>query len=168
MKFIAPLFLLMSFSLDADSWASPEAMAALSADASVLVRVEPGVLPNRDASNQPHFATASFSAGITKVAINLINNCLCKTKYLRYLSMSVIRVNWSLWIIGTAQGMVTWWCYTKRMALCWKALAWVPFIAGSNWKSCCVQWALFNGAVLKNRPICCSVIFIFQSARPES
>ena len=60
MKFIAPLFLLMSFSLDADSWASPEAMAALSADASVLVRVEPGVLPNRDASNQPHFAKASF------------------------------------------------------------------------------------------------------------
>ena len=50
----------ISFSLNADSWAPPEAMAALSADASVLVRVEPGVLPNRDASNQPHFAKASF------------------------------------------------------------------------------------------------------------
>ena len=60
MKFIASLLLLFSFSLDADSWAPPEAMAALSADASILVRIEPGVLPNRDASNQPHFATASF------------------------------------------------------------------------------------------------------------
>lgn len=60
MKFIVSLLLLFSFILDADSWLPPEPMAALSADASILVRVEPGVLPNRDASNQPHFATASF------------------------------------------------------------------------------------------------------------
>jgi hypothetical protein len=60
MKFIASLFLLISFILDADSWLPPEPMAALSADASILVRIEPGVLPNRDASNQPHFATARF------------------------------------------------------------------------------------------------------------
>ncbi|WP_233080965.1 hypothetical protein [Rheinheimera soli] len=60
MKFIASLLLLFSFILDADSWLPPEPMAVLSADASILVRVEPGVLPNRDASNQPHFAKASF------------------------------------------------------------------------------------------------------------
>jgi hypothetical protein len=60
MKFIASLLLLFSFILDADSWLPPEPMAALSADASILVRIEPGVLPNRDASNKPHFAKASF------------------------------------------------------------------------------------------------------------
>ena len=60
MKFIASLLLLFSFIVDADSWLPPEPMAALSADASILVRIEPGVLPNRDASNQPHFAKASF------------------------------------------------------------------------------------------------------------
>lgn len=60
MKYIAPLFLLLSFILDADSWLPPEPMATLSADASILVRIEPGVLPNRDASNKPHFAKASF------------------------------------------------------------------------------------------------------------
>lgn len=60
MKFIASLLLLCSFILDADSWLPPEPMAALSDDASILVRIEPGVLPNRDASNKPHFAKASF------------------------------------------------------------------------------------------------------------
>jgi hypothetical protein len=60
MKCVTLLFLLLSFILNADSWLPPEPMAALSEDASILVRVEPGLLPNRDASNKPHFATASF------------------------------------------------------------------------------------------------------------
>lgn len=60
MKFIALPLLLLHLPLHADSWLPPEPMAVLSSDASILVRVEPGVLPNRDASNQPHFAKASF------------------------------------------------------------------------------------------------------------
>ncbi len=60
MKFVTSLLLLINFVLNADSWRPPEPMATLSDDASILVRVEPGLLPNRDASNKPHFATASF------------------------------------------------------------------------------------------------------------